>query len=92
MLGLLGPEMFQLSEESITLHPGDRLILYTDGLMDVMAPDGQLFTRDQLIALLHTHAALPPDDLCAAVFHDLAAYQGDADQYDDTTLLVIAVE
>jgi sigma-B regulation protein RsbU (phosphoserine phosphatase) len=88
----LGPELFRLSEESITLQPGDRLILYTDGLMDVMAPDGKLFTREQLIALLDTYAALPPDDLCAAVFRDLAAYQGDADQYDDTTLLVVAVE
>ncbi|MBN1564591.1 MAG: PP2C family protein-serine/threonine phosphatase, partial [Anaerolineae bacterium] len=92
MLGLLGPELFQLSEEAITLQAGDRLILYTDGLMDVMAPDGKLFTREQLIALLQTHAALPPDDLCAAVFRDLAIYQGDADQYDDTTLLVVAVE
>lgn len=92
MLGLLDPAMLGLSEEQLMLSPGDRLILYTDGVTDVLSADGTLFNRQQFIAMLRNHARHAPTDLCAAVFADLAAYQGDADQYDDTTLLVMAVE
>ncbi len=42
--------------------------------------------------MLRRYAALGPVDLCDAVFSDLAAYQGTADQFDDTTLLVVSVD
>jgi serine phosphatase RsbU (regulator of sigma subunit) len=92
VLGLLGADMLGLSEERIALAPGDRLVLYTDGLTDMMAPDGQLFNRARLESLLRRYAALGPAELCDAVFADLAAYQGTADQFDDTTLLVVSVD
>ncbi len=92
VLGLLGADMLGLSEERITLISGDRLVLYTDGLTDMMAPDGQLFNRARLESMLRRYAALGPVDLCDAVFSDLAAYQGTADQFDDTTLLVVSVD
>jgi serine phosphatase RsbU (regulator of sigma subunit) len=75
VLGLLGADMLGLSEERITLISGDRLVLYTYGLTDMMAPDGQLFNRVRLESMLRRYAALGPVDLCDAVFSDLAAYQ-----------------
>ena len=92
VLGLLGADMLGLSEERIALAPGDRLVLYTDGLTDMMAPDGQLFDRARLELLLRRYATLGPAELCEAVFSDLAAYQGTADQFDDTTMLVVSVD
>jgi sigma-B regulation protein RsbU (phosphoserine phosphatase) len=92
MLGLLNTDLLRLSEERIALRPGDTLALFTDGLRDVQSPDGTLFSREQFIAMLRARAGLPPDAMIAAIFADLAAYQGSADQYDDTTLLVVAVE
>jgi sigma-B regulation protein RsbU (phosphoserine phosphatase) len=92
MLGLLNTDLLRLSEERIALRPGDTLALFTDGLRDVQSPEGTLFSREQFIAMLRARAGLPPDAMIAAIFADLAAYQGSADQYDDTTLLVVAVE
>jgi serine phosphatase RsbU (regulator of sigma subunit) len=66
--------------------------LYTDGLTDMMAPDGRLFDRARLESLLRRYATLAPAELCDAVFSDLAAYQGTADQFDDTTMLVVSVD
>ena len=67
-------------------------MLYTDGLIDVLAPDERLFDLRQLESLLQSHADLLPAELCAATFTDLAAYQGSAEQFDDMTMLVVGVE
>ncbi len=90
-LGLLEGDRLALSEEQIDLRPGDRLVLYTDGLIDVQAADGRLYDRDRLKNLLQAHSALPPGALCRTVFDHLAAYQGDAEQFDDMTMLILGV-
>jgi sigma-B regulation protein RsbU (phosphoserine phosphatase) len=91
-LGVLDQDDLHLSEERVVLAPGDRLVLYTDGLTDVLSPEGRLFGLGRFKSLLQTHASLRPDDLCVATFADLAAYQGGADQYDDMTMLVVGVK
>ncbi len=92
VLGFLDQDELNLSEERIVLASGDRLVLYTDGLTDVQSPDEQLFDLDQLESVLQSHAGLPPSEMCAATFADLAAYQGSAEQFDDMTMLVVGVE
>jgi serine phosphatase RsbU (regulator of sigma subunit) len=92
VLGFLGQDELNLSEEQIVLASGDRLVLYTDGLTDVQAPDERLFDLDRLESVLQSHADLSPSEMCAATFGDLATYQGNAEQFDDMTMLVIGVE
>jgi serine phosphatase RsbU (regulator of sigma subunit) len=91
VLGCFDSAELRLSEEQIALAAGDRLVLYTDGLTDVLSPEGRRFELEQLQRILRSHADREPDELCDATFADLAAYQRDAEQYDDMTLLVIAV-
>jgi serine phosphatase RsbU (regulator of sigma subunit) len=88
-LGYLDPDQLKLSEECIDLRSGDRLVLYTDGLVDAVAQDYQPFGASRLAALLQSCATLEAPDLVAAVFERIAAYQGTADQYDDMTMLVV---
>jgi serine phosphatase RsbU (regulator of sigma subunit) len=87
------PDMddLRLTEEQMDLAPGDRLVLYTDGLSDALAPDGRRFGLGRLVSTLQSHADLPPNELCAITFAELDAYQGDAGQYDDMTMLVVEV-
>jgi sigma-B regulation protein RsbU (phosphoserine phosphatase) len=91
-LGILEQEDLRLSEEQVVLAPGDLLVLYTDGLTDVMSPDKRLFGLGRFRALLQSYARLLPEDLCETTFADLAAYQGDAEQFDDMTMLVVGVK
>jgi serine phosphatase RsbU (regulator of sigma subunit) len=90
-LGLLDQTELNLTEEQLLLAPGDRLVLFTDGMVDVLAPDGSQLVRDQLQEMLERHADLHPQALCDAVFEDLAEFRGNAEQYDDMTLLVLEV-
>jgi sigma-B regulation protein RsbU (phosphoserine phosphatase) len=92
VLGFLDQDNLHLSEEEIVLLPGDRLVLYTDGLIDVLAPDGQSFDLGQLESLLQSHASLSPGEMCAATFADLLAYRRTAEQYDDMTMLAVEVK
>jgi sigma-B regulation protein RsbU (phosphoserine phosphatase) len=92
VLGILDREQLCLSEERVMLVPGDRLVLYTDGLTDVLAPDGRLYSLDQLKDLLCSYVAAPVDGFCEATFAGLAAYRGAAEQFDDMTMLVVQVQ
>jgi sigma-B regulation protein RsbU (phosphoserine phosphatase) len=88
------PEMDELylSRETIELQPGDRLVLYTDGLSDAVSPDGRAFGRERLIALLRSMAEVATADLCDAIFAELAAHQGTAAQFDDMSMLAVEVQ
>ncbi len=91
-LGLFDDEDFHLTEEWLSLAPGDRLVLYTDGLTDATNPQGELFDRHRLQSLLEDLTSLPPNDFCAAAFERLAAFQGSAAQFDDMAMVVVEVE
>ncbi len=91
VLGILDEDDLRLSEEQLALVPGDRLVLYTDGLTDAVGVDGHPFGCGRFKALLESRAALSSADLCNAVFAELTAYRGSTEQYDDLTLLVVEV-
>jgi len=90
-LGFVDDMDLALTEERIALARGDRLVLYTDGLTDAQAADGRAFGLERLVEMIEAHAGLAPDELCAQMFADLAAYQGSAEQYDDMTMVVVEV-
>jgi len=92
LLGLFEHDQLGLSEERLDLLPGDRLVLFTDGLTDSLSPDGVPFGETRLRAFLAAHGDLPPRELCDATFAELAAYQAGAEQYDDMAVLVTQVE
>jgi serine phosphatase RsbU (regulator of sigma subunit) len=91
VLGILDEDQLNLSEEQIELLVGDKLVLFTDGLTDVADADGQFSGRPRLEALLLARANLPADQICSAIFSDLAAFRGQAEQFDDMTLMVLEV-
>jgi serine phosphatase RsbU (regulator of sigma subunit) len=91
VIGFPDMESLYLSEEQIDLNAGDILVLYTDGLIDAVAPDGQPFELERLVSSLKAHAGLPPAELCMATFADVTAYQKSAEQFDDMTMLIAGV-
>jgi len=91
ILGFPDIDDLYLSEEQLELHTGDRLVLYSDGLIDTIAPGGLSFGKDRLVALLESHLHLPPTELCTAIFAHLDAYQATAEQFDDMSVLVMDV-
>lgn len=91
-LGMLGPKHFSLEEASITLVPGDMLLLYTDGVTEAATPDDEFFELERLEGLLTEHGAGSPDALVAAVVERVDAWSAGRDPDDDITLLAIKID
>jgi serine phosphatase RsbU (regulator of sigma subunit) len=70
------------------LEPGDILLGYTDGVPEASAANGIFFTMERLVSILEK----PPStatDLINRIAKSLQDYIGEADQFDDITLLAI---
>ncbi len=70
------------------LETGDILLGYTDGVTEAIASDGTFFTMPHLISLLQTPVSSAAE-LLDRIAEGLQQHIGDADQFDDITLLGI---
>ncbi|HEX6025895.1 MAG TPA: SpoIIE family protein phosphatase [Solirubrobacter sp.] len=65
---LLGSDIEPLlTDVAVTLHRGDVLVLYTDGVTEVRRRRQEVFGHSQLVALLESCAGLPPDAVAQRV-------------------------
>src|SRR5690606_7538565 len=85
-LGLFGDDLFTLTDHEHEVRHGDRLVLFTDGLTDIMDPRGDMLSLSRLTELALTHAGRPPEEMCRALFDDLTAFREGASQFDDMAL------
>jgi sigma-B regulation protein RsbU (phosphoserine phosphatase) len=84
-LGLFEKYSYQTSE--IKLTPNDLVLLFTDGLYEVHAPDGTLYTREQLLAAARTYASLPASSLADVLLQEVQSYTDGVPFDDDVCLL-----
>lgn len=72
------------------LQPGDRILLYTDGLTEARTAEGEFFTVERLAEFLERQAAagLPTPETLRRLRHAVLEYQAGTLQDDATALLV----
>jgi sigma-B regulation protein RsbU (phosphoserine phosphatase) len=78
-------------EASVAIAPGDRLVLYTDGVTEAMDADEEMFEEERLQALVLEHRRDSAAKL-EQVIADTVLAHADGMLQDDLTLLVAAVE
>jgi sigma-B regulation protein RsbU (phosphoserine phosphatase) len=91
VLGILDEQELRLSQEVVSIRPGDSLVLYTDGITDAMNGREEHFGRERLIRVLLEQPGGSPQVLGDAVFNAVAAYQGATDPFDDMTCLIVGL-
>jgi len=88
VLGVFASPDYELG--SAQLSPGDRVVLFTDGVTEASNPAGEEFGEARLLRLLEDHRALSADELQAKILAAAGEFSGGRWQ-DDATLLVLAV-
>jgi sigma-B regulation protein RsbU (phosphoserine phosphatase) len=71
----------------LQLEPGDTLFGYTDGVTEARSPSDEMYTRDQLQALIGRVPVHTAEKLLQSVRSDLFAFINNAPQSDDITML-----
>ncbi|MBD3265484.1 SpoIIE family protein phosphatase, partial [bacterium] len=76
-------------EKEITLQPNDKLILFTDGVVETRNNAKELFTSQRLETLVHKYHHLPAQAFVDAIITEVKAFREDWPVEDDITLFVI---
>ena len=84
---LAGLEGIPYSSEKIKLNHGARVFLYTDGVTEAQNTSEELFGEQRLMESLHRNGHLPLKQMLEAVRADIDNFAGEAEQFDDITML-----
>ncbi len=74
---------------SIELHPGDFLLVYSDGVTETWNPEGQEFGEETLVPLLVANRHRDARGLQDTVLHELERFEKGARATDDRTLVAL---
>ena len=72
----------------ITLTPGDRLFLYTDGVPEATNTENKLYGEDRLLTFMNQNTSVKAMELLPALKADIDKFVGEAPQFDDITMLI----
>jgi sigma-B regulation protein RsbU (phosphoserine phosphatase) len=88
-LGILPDADYE--DTKISLKPGDKVVFYTDGIVEAMNAKEELYGFERLLKVVEDAGSLPAEDLLTQVKKDVNTFVGEAPQHDDLTVIVLGV-
>ncbi|RMF16438.1 MAG: response regulator [Gammaproteobacteria bacterium] len=88
-LGVLRPEQFQVKTYRYEMADGDRLFMWSDGILEAANPQGQMYGEARLLDLMQSHSRAP--DLFDRLLNSVFEFVGSNDQQDDLTLVEVTM-
>lgn len=89
LLGIFQEETFGLGRQQ--LHPGDRLVLHSDGVENMFRSDSSS-GRAEFLEAIEKHRHLPVEEMMLQLTELIDSQQGSLNPEDDVTLLAVEVE
>jgi len=86
---LAGMEDMKYRAGSMQLDVGDKIFQYTDGVTEATNLGNELYGMERLGAVLNKFKTASPHEILPAVKQDIDAFVGEADQFDDITMLCL---
>jgi len=76
----------------VEMHPGDTLVMYSDGVTETWDPDGEEFGEESLIPLVVRSRTLDAESLQNAILREIERFEAGARATDDRTIVVLRRE
>ena len=76
-------------EYELTLEPGSKLFVYTDGVPEATDAEEQMFGTERMMEALNREPERRPEEILAGVRAAVDAFVGEAEQFDDLTMLCV---
>jgi len=86
-LGILPGGCFH--EQVVDIRSGDALFLYTDGLVEAFSTGGEEFGTGRLEEILSQACSTSLEEILSGIDAAVRAHRGDAEAYDDTTMVAV---
>lgn len=77
----------EFPQHTFRLGPGDKLFVFTDGVPEALNSSSEQFGTDRMLKVLNENRNEDPAGLLAAVVKAIDEFKGEADQFDDMTIL-----
>ncbi len=88
-VGILPEAEFDSIE--VQLQPGDRLLLYSDGVTDCTSPGGEIFGEERLLRYLSSSSSKPLGELLAGLEAAMETWRSIGEFEDDISLLALEI-
>jgi sigma-B regulation protein RsbU (phosphoserine phosphatase) len=89
-LGVRRREPFR--EHAVEFEPGDRLVLYSDGLIEAIDDEGEPFGFDRFEQTIVSSGHLPAEEIKKSLLAAVRKFTRNRPPEDDQTLVVVAFE
>ena len=84
-----GMENVRYHSYELQMAQGDKLFVYTDGVPEATADSLEMFGVERMTAALNNALDEGPEEILAAVKQAVDAFVGDAEQFDDLTMMCL---
>ena len=88
-LGILDDAEYQ--ETRVQLTPGDKIVFYTDGIVEAMNEQEEMFGFERLLELVKNSQKQTAESLLEEIKSNVNEFAGTAAQHDDITIIVVNV-
>ena len=84
-----GMEDIRYRDYELSLTPGSKLFLYTDGVPEATNAENELFGTDRMLRALNEQPSAAPEKILKNVRRAVDGFVKDAEQFDDLTMLCV---
>jgi serine phosphatase RsbU (regulator of sigma subunit) len=86
-LGILDEAQYE--ETRLKLDTGDKIIFYTDGIVEAMNEDEEFFGFEQLLSIVKQSESSTAEAMLNEILDHIKDFTGNAPQHDDITVIVL---
>jgi sigma-B regulation protein RsbU (phosphoserine phosphatase) len=74
---------------NLSYRPGDRVILYSDGISECVGIDGEMFGTERLLGFFESNRSLPIQEVSKTLREQMYAWRGNETFEDDISMLIL---